>query len=184
MAMLNNQMVNHPFFPLNSMKNRHFHGVFSSLWHHHFTVPLCSSFAPRCWHQEPPQVMHLSPFLAQGLLNEASGSHWRGVFHGQLYGYWENGIYIYIRLIIWGSSILPVIWGTRIWSSNQWWWFMGELWENFQNYGTGNGIMEWWWANRLLFGCFNLHSENYENQLGLLFRNIWEKTCPKPPTSL
>ena len=92
--------------------------------------------------------------------------------------------YIYIRLIIWGSSILPVIWGTRIWSSNQWWWFMGELWENFQNYGTGNGIMEWWWANRLLFGCFNLHSENYENQLGLLFRNIWEKTCPKPPTSL
>ena len=56
-------------------------------------------------------------------------------------GEWD--IYIYIRLIIWGSSILPVIWGTRIWSSNQWWWFMGELWENFQNYGTGNGIMEW-----------------------------------------
>ena len=146
MAMLNNQMVNHPFFPLNSMKNHHFHGV--------FFLPMTSPFHGAALQQLRSKVLApgattghaLVAVLGAGTLERGLGqSLERGLPWSIIWvlGEWDIYIYIYIRLIIWGSSILPVIWGTRIWSSNQWWWFMGELWENFQNYGTGNGIMEW-----------------------------------------
>ena len=99
-------------------------------------------------------------------------------------GEWD--IYIYIRLIIWGSSILPVIWG----GVREFGLLIngGGLWENYGRiFRIMVLVMELWNGDELIVYCLVVSTytlKTMKTSWGYYSEISGKKKCPKPPTSL